>query len=279
MDRFKFLSCVDFSEVADHAVAEGIKLAEHANAELHLFHVNTGKAADAASIEEKFKTLISKYTTDIPVTYNIVSPIGSISETIGNYAEGMNADLLIAGYEVKSGLKRLFEISLSKIIDETKVGVLAFRKDLSLSGTKTILFPIIEDSESRQKTNNVARLASKIGFNVHILTIWIPGTNTEAAKGKLKVYAKQVAERMEQNGVEYTIAHLDGRNPIDIVNAYATLNKTSIISKVFDGTQTPLSKLVGTEEEDVQAQSIRPIFYTRTMNEKVDKYKQTQKGS
>ena len=154
---------------------------------MHLFHVNTGKAADAASIEEKFKTLISKYTTNIPVTYNIVSPIGSISETIGNYAEGMNADLLIAGYEVKSGLKRLFEISLSKIIDETKVGVLAFRKDLSLSGTKTILFPIIEDSESRQKTNHVAHLASKIGFNVHILTIWIPGTNTEAAKGKLKV--------------------------------------------------------------------------------------------
>ena len=278
MSTYKILSCVDFSEISQHAYLESLKVARKADAELHLIHVHADKSKAASEVEKQFLDFIDSAGSakdGLIVTHTIVDgEIGDLAELIGEYADNLPANLIVSGYEVKKGMKRFIGPNVTKIISHTHVGVITIRMDQTIENLDSIMFPIALGEYALQKKNHVAHLAEALDLTVHIVPLWIPGKYDNSGKAKLKVFARQVSERMIEHEVATVMNWMEGDNEIELVEEYTKNNEIGLISKVFDDDETPLDILIGTKDEKVLETVTRPVYYVRSKPETIDRYKE-----
>lgn len=278
MSTYKILSCVDFSDISQHAYLESLKIAKKANADLHLIHVHVNKSLATYEVEAKFKTFIESAGDEregVLIHHVIVDgELSDLDDIIGDYADNLPANVVVSGYEVKKGMKRFIGPNVTKILGATRVGVITVRQDQTISNLDTILFPIALGEYSLQKTNHVAHLAQALGLTVHIVPLWIPSKFSESGRAKLKVFARQVAERMIEHEVSTVMNWMEGKSEIALVEEYAKNNDIGLISKVFDDDETPLDILIGTKDEKVLETISKPVYYVRSKPETIDRYKE-----
>jgi len=152
----KIVVPTDFSEPANKALAYAIELATKANASIHILHVNQVAMVDATmpaetyqvfvkeieqATEQAFKELSETILVQTKIEYTLKSLYGFVAEEICDYANELEADLIIMGTTGASGAAEiLIGSNAASTVTKSGVPVLVVPKELSFSNYQRIVY-------------------------------------------------------------------------------------------------------------------------------------------
>ncbi len=273
MQCSKIVVGVDFSEITDSVVNSALTFAKLFNTEVHLIHVieppiiaiyenpflevdNTEVVLELEELlKKKFSESLQKYVPrfeneNIPV--KTVVEVGNIAETILEYLEKINADLLIVGNH-KTGLIEKFLVGsiAEKLLNKSKNSILVV-KSKGLKDIKKVLCGYDFLPNSQRAVEVAVEIASKTGAEVEILHAdydeWfshLKDVYKEVFKKKVKLLEDLKEDIKNKYGVE-VITKIEKGKPEKIIKkeienfepdlTILGKRKTTEIKKMFIGT-------------------------------------------
>lgn len=190
MQCSKIVVGVDFSEITDSVINSALSFAKLFNTEVHLIHVieppiiaiyenpfleldNTEVVLELEEIlKKKFSESLQKYTTifensNIPV--KTVVEVGNIAETILEYLDKVNADLLIVGSHKRGLIEKFLVGSIAeKLLNKSKNSILVV-KGKGLKEIKRVLCGYDFLPNSQRAVEVAVEIANKTGAEVEVL--------------------------------------------------------------------------------------------------------------
>ena len=181
-------------------------------------------------VENRFKELIKKYSSKIPpekFTYRFKEG-EKIFQVINEEAENWRADLIIIGTKGKGGLK-LFTHSLAfQTIESSVIPVISVRDGAHISPSfKTILIPIDDTLETRQKLPFAIRLAKIFDAEIHLLAIY--HSHVKAVKENVERYTRQSAEYLEAGNINFIVKSIETKDVVNETISYAAFIHADLI--------------------------------------------------
>lgn len=262
---------IDFLNESLAALKMAVIIAVKANSNIVLVFVNkydkskpifktpNGKLFE--EVENRFKDIVLKYSDKIPAErfFYQFREGKKISDVLNEEVKKHEADLLFIGTQGKIGLK-LFSHSLAyQIIDNAKIPVISVRDGARIAKQiKTILVPIDNTLETRQKIPFSVRMAKMCDAEIHMLAIF--HSSIQNVRNNIERYTRQSAEYLEKNDINFVVKSLDTE---DVVNE--TLKYTNEINAdVISIMTTQISKFSnlwkGSYAEQIIDQSPVPVI-------------------
>tara|TARA_Y100000782_G_C10187624_1_gene267727 strand:- start:4949 stop:5803 length:855 start_codon:yes stop_codon:yes gene_type:complete len=257
--------CVDFTDTSKHAYRESLALAQKCNADIRLIHVHTDVNLTRADIKSKFEEMIAENSDvrgDVRVVYDIMPGEKSdIVEKIDDFSYMVDPMYLVVGYEVKKGLDRFIGPSIMKIIQECDYPVVALKKDESLRDMSNIVYPLLLNDHSMQKTSSTIRFAKTVGGTIELVALAVD--HTESDDTQLKVFSNHLKERFEKEGVPYTYDWIEGDSYYNILLEYAHKTNADLLAVVFEQDPSFIEKIWGSKDEDLLSQTDIPLLIVK----------------
>lgn len=163
------LLATDGSEAARAAVDAALTLAERFDATLHAVHVSddeTGAGGGLVGIEERAEQVgVAAGTAVLPFD-------GSVSQSVVEYAEEQDADLVVVGTHGRTGLDRFVLGSVAeRVLREAPMPVLSVRTDTSLGEVEDLLVPTDGSDCAKAAVGNAIDLAAATGATLHLIHV------------------------------------------------------------------------------------------------------------
>ncbi len=176
--------------------------------------------------ESEIKTLISNHAEG--VNYHYVYKHGKPFKGIIDVAKETNADLIIMGTHGISGFEEFWMGGNTyKVVNLSRCPVLTMREKENFNNFKSIVLPIDTSFESRQKVPFAVGLAKQFGATIHILGLSVD--NDKESDHQVTGYTRQVKNRLEEEGINYTYEKKLGGNITKTTIDYATSINADLI--------------------------------------------------
>ncbi len=205
----------DFTEEAENAVAHAAMIAKAGGDEVRLVHIvnsdtksNLKKAKETLDdLRERMESMAKEITSKHGVKADFHLREGSIFTTIGEIAEETNARLLVMGTHGVKGVQRIVGAFAVKVITTSPVPVIIVqRKRPSDHGIKTIVSPIDESRETKQKIIHIVSMAKKFESEVHLFASYESDEFLINARNNNIAWAENL---LKKNGVKYKVDHAE----------------------------------------------------------------------
>lgn len=262
----KIIVPCDFSEQATNAFRVAIDIAAQSRGEVHLIHIielpilHDTVLMPVLSFEEallkeleakaelNFKKLITKYNKE---NQKIITKVqfGAISKKITDYADKVNADIVVMGTHGASGVREfIIGSNAEKIVRNSSVPVLTIKKYVKLSSIRTIVFPNTLDTENQEDlVMRIKELQNFFKAKLHIVWINTP-TNFTADKITFRRLEAFVKRYMIKDCVVRVFN--DPYEESGVIN-YAIEEKADMIAMGTNGRKGLAHILSGSVAEDV----------------------------
>lgn len=244
----KIIVPTDFSKNSTKALTYAGEIAQRTGAAIYLLHVLepvTDRVRQPFPLHEKLQEEIVKARlADLKTTKESMASMypdltietelakGTVTTSILDYAENLQADIIIMGTQGASGLKEVFLGSISGgTIGRTKIPVLAVPFEYLMEEPDAILFATNRYEEDRHLLDKIVELASLFNATVHVVVFVDIDTSTadyyiynleqlNRYIGFLKQTYPDVSftgEILEDKEFEETIEEYNIKNEVDIV--------------------------------------------------------------
>lgn len=223
----KILVPTGFSDQSIKAFEQAVKFAKVMNAKIILLSVIERDSIFKRMFEDKdltrkmvetAKKQLNKLAKDKAALSNVeietsVSE-GVVYEEIARAAELFDVDMVVMGTNGKPGnlRQRMIGSNAYRVVTLIEPPVVTIKGDAEISDIKNLVFPLVADSKSREKTGVAMRLARK--FNAHIHAVAF--VTKESEKKMLTKQLRQVEKFISERGVSVSteIVVPENRKPI-----------------------------------------------------------------
>lgn len=273
----KIIVGIDFSECSLNALAHAVNIAEKSDLEIVMIWVNKfseervlNRSNDllVSGANLHFDNLIEKYKPVLGDRISYVIREGRVYDSINELCKELNPLLVVIGTHGISGFSEKWLGSnayrMSLMLD---VPVIIIRNNIDVAKSLTdILLPIDSTVETRQKLPLTAKLASYFDATIHVLAVHTSTLDDIIAR--VKNYAKQVVEYLDDKKIKYECDELYSRNLVEDIIEYANKKDINLLSimdeqettfkNVFDGSYT--LQLVTKSECPVLISHMKNVF-------------------
>lgn len=262
---------IDFLNESLAALKLAVIIAVKANSNIVLVFVNKSDNAKPifftpadkikAEVETRFKELIKKYSDKLPAanfSYRFTEG-QKVYEALNQEAENSQADLIVLGTKGKVGLK-LFSHSLAfEIIEKATIPVISVRDGARIAHEiKTVVIPIDDTLETRQKIPFSVAIAKLFGAEIHMLAIY--HSTVQMVKDNIERYTRQSAEYLEANNINFVVKSIDTKDVVKETIKYAEEVNADIISIMTVQITATSNIWKGSFAEQLIAQSPIPVI-------------------
>lgn len=216
----------DFSEVAENALAHAVKFGKILDAGIQLFHVvKRDKDIDNAllKIEKLLKDIALKYGVKPGVNVKV----GSIFETINEFAAEIDARLVIMGTHGIKGMQKFTGSWALKVIVGSKCPFVVVQGPPNDDPLNDIVFPVefkMEDKEKLRWANYLSKF-----YHVKIQIVSSQPKDERLSK-RTKSNIAFAKKYLESKGIEYEIHYLDERDfPVEVIRFSESINAGLIL--------------------------------------------------
>jgi nucleotide-binding universal stress UspA family protein len=191
----------DFTEAAENALKHALMLAKIFSKKVDLLHV-VADGRSAGSEEDKalqtMKEMADKFSSSSGIKIDYWVRRGSIFDAIGEFADEIDAALVVMGTHGVTGLQHVVGSKALRVItNANRPFVVVQKKPMREHGFKNIVLPIDFSKQTKQKLVWAAELSARFNCEFHIL----------AAHESDEFAAKAV-----NNNVAYAEKYLSDRN-------------------------------------------------------------------
>jgi nucleotide-binding universal stress UspA family protein len=266
------ISAVDFSDCSINALEHAVSIAKHSGSNLLMLWVNnpyttkTILSSDMSDdlveeVEHQFTKLINKYGPELPDTkIDYIIREGKVYKEVVNQARESEAWLIVAGTHGSSGFEELWMGSnANRIVTAAPCPIITIRTGVEIGrNLKTIVMPMDNTMETRQKVPFTCELAQAYDAEVHILAIFT--TIIDEIRDKVQIYAKQAAKYLKENGVKHLIVELEAENLSTTTIEYAKKVDANLISIMTEQEKTAINLWLGPYAQQMVHHSPIPVL-------------------
>jgi nucleotide-binding universal stress UspA family protein len=207
MEEHKKLIIVpwDFTHVAGHALAHAVKISRMVGNEICLLHIVDLKISDKEVAEKKSKLL--QITEENSKKYNVsvTSHIskGSIFSAIADYANEVDASLVVMGTHGMKGMQKLTGSWALKVIVKSKIPFIVVQDPpVDQERYHNIVFPIDFRGENKEKMRMAIFMGKYFESKIHML---VSVSSDKNLLKKTNVNLNFAVKYLIQNNIEYEI--------------------------------------------------------------------------
>ncbi len=207
MEEHKKLIIVpwDFTPVAGHALAHAVKISKMVGNEICLLHIVDPKISGKEEAEKKKQLLqitedsTSKY--NVPVTSHISK--GSIFSAIADYANEVDASLVVMGTHGMKGMQKLTGSWALKVIVKSKIPFIVIQDPpVDQERYHNIVFPVDFRGENKEKMRMAIFMGKYFESKIHML---VSVSSDKNLHKKTNVNLNFAVKYLIQNNIEYEI--------------------------------------------------------------------------
>jgi len=168
----------DFTEQADCAVFHATYIAKVTDADVALVHIinsdskskfKSGNTSVESTIEQNLNSICQKNTLESGIKTFAIIREGSIFSTIAEITVETKAKLVILGTHGVRGMQHVLGAFALKVVTSSPAPVIIVQnKRITDGGYRTIVLPIDESAETKQKTNQAILFSKEHNAIVHL---------------------------------------------------------------------------------------------------------------
>ena len=247
----KIIVPTDFSANAMKAVTYAAEIAKRTGATIYLLHVIapvTDSIRQPYALHERLqeeianarlselqslKNTLADVYPDLTIETELAK--GTVTTSILDYAENLQADLIIMGTQGASGLKEVFLGSISGgTIGRTKIPVLAVPFEYLMEEPDAILFATNRYEEDRRLLDKIVELASLFNAVVHVVVF----VDIDTSTADYYIYNIEQLNRyigfLKQTypGVSFTGEILENKEFEETIEEYNIKNEVDIVAMI-----------------------------------------------
>lgn len=207
MEEHKKLIIVpwDFTHVAGHALAHAVKISRMVGNEICLLHIVDPKISDKDNSQKKAQLL--QITEENSKNYNvsITSHIskGSIFSAIADYANEVDASLVVMGTHGMKGMQKLTGSWALKVIVKSKIPFIVVQDPpVDQERYHNIVFPVDFRGENKEKMRMAIFMGKYFESKIHML---VSVSSDKNLLKKTNVNLNFAVKYFIQNNIEYEI--------------------------------------------------------------------------
>src|SRR5690554_566535 len=231
----KIVIPIDFSKTSKVALEHAANLCKVFKSDLYLMHAfttanieifpnlnlgNTTFNDVREAVSTELNTIGNEFREKYGVNVEIILKDGRPSRAIVETADEIGADMIVMGTHGVSGFEEFFLGSNAyKVVTSSKVPVFTIQEGAGKVGYKRILLPIDHSVRTRDKVSEAAYFAKAFGATIHIAALMNKEGKEQLPQMNLKI--KQVEEYLENRGIAYENATLEGEDIADMTIEHA----------------------------------------------------------
>jgi nucleotide-binding universal stress UspA family protein len=211
----KILIPVDFSDTSMLAIRHGAALAQKTKAGIYLLHVVNVQFAsqnmflpsvsiDQSTIEKKATERMNELAAEVKKEFEVIVQTlvkgGNPAAVISKVAKDLGASLIVMGTHGYSPLEELVIGSTAlKVITKAHCPTMAMSSESKHSGYNSIVLPIDNTANSRQKVHFTMEFAKRFGSKVHVLGLL--GSDEADERPAMTLVLQQIQNIADEKGV------------------------------------------------------------------------------
>lgn len=231
MEQTTILVPSDFTKVGQTALNHAIKVAQTTNAIVNLLHI-VPKAEMLPEAREKLRIAKEMAKADYNFDIATTARVGTIFEDIGDFAEELQASLVIMGTHGLRGLQFITGGRALRIVTSSRTPfIITQERPIGENGYDDIVVPLDLNRETKQKLSIVADMAKYFKSRVHII---VPGETDEFLRNQVERNLKYAEEFFKDLDIAYTskVSEHKGDDFYDGLISYAKEVEADLISIV-----------------------------------------------
>ena len=268
----EIIVAIDFSKGSLHALDYAIDFANHVKSNIMMVWVDGHLNQDFAFSAEvnEFRDEANKNMEEIlksrkgalkngKLSYKLRK--GKIYQEIANQAKANNAKLVIAGTHGVTGYEEFWIGSNAyRIVSYAPCPVITVRYDFNMSeeGIKSIVLPIDNTLDTRQKVAFTVETAKAFGADIHILALY--STNIKTMQRKVDNSARQVQKLISDEGINHYLETVHADNITNASINYALKVNADLIAIMTEQETTASNILLGPFAQQMVNHSPVPVL-------------------
>lgn len=271
----KILIPFDFSETAELSLEHAVFMAKLFKAEITLVHIvetvtftsaishalsGFEKKVETAS-NEKLQELADKLHLENGIKVSVITEVGRIYKKIVQVAKQSHTDVIVMGTHGAGGASNVIGSNTSRVVMESHCPVISVQTHAKKIGFTSVVLPIDDSPESRQKVNFALELAKR--YNSHIYVAGIMQSNNEEYQRKFRIKVEQVVDFLTDQGVACESKYIIGDDRAKMTLKLATENDADLIVIMTEQDASFAGILLGTYATKVVNQSKIPVMTVR----------------
>jgi nucleotide-binding universal stress UspA family protein len=268
----EIIVAIDFSKGSLHALDYAIDFANHVKSNIMMVWVDGHLNQDFAFSAEvnEFRDEANKNMEEIlksrkgalkhgKLSYKLRK--GKIYQEIANQAKINNAKLVIAGTHGVTGYEEFWIGSNAyRIVSYAPCPVITVRYDFDMSeeGIKSIVLPIDNTLDTRQKVAFTIETAKAFGADIHILALY--STNIKTMQRKVDNSARQVQKLISDEGINHYLETVHADNITNASINYALKVNADLIAIMTEQETTASNILLGPFAQQMVNHSPVPVL-------------------
>ena len=268
----EIIVAIDFSKGSLHALDYAIDFANHVKSNIMMVWVDGHLNQDFAFSAEvnEFRDEANKNMEEIlksrkgalkngKLSYKLRK--GKIYQEIANQAKANNAKLVIAGTHGVTGYEEFWIGSNAyRIVSYAPCPVITVRYDFNMSeeGIKSIVLPIDNTLDTRQKVAFTVETAKAFGADIHILALY--STNIKTMQRKVDNTARQVQKLISDEGINHYMETVHADNITNASINYALKVNADLIAIMTEQETTASNILLGPFAQQMVNHSPVPVL-------------------
>ncbi len=243
MDSKLILVPTDFTKVGQIALNHAIKVAKEIDARVNLLHI-VPKSELLEEAKIKLKLAKEMAMDDYGFEIDVTARVGTIFEDIGDFAEEMDAVLVIMGTHGLRGLQFITGGRALRIVTSTTVPfIIVQEKEIGENGYDDIVVPLDLHKETKQKLSLVADMAKYFDSRVHLI---VPGETDEFLHNQVMRNLKYAESFFDEENIKHTskISEEKSDDFDEAITKYAAEIDADLIS-IMNLKESSLANLIG----------------------------------
>lgn len=195
----------DFTTISEYALEHAIKIIQFLPTHIQLLHIANKELTEeqVKSLEEQLRHKAEEYsqTYNVHITDAVVK--GDIYKTIAEYAESLEAKLVVMGTHGIKGIQKVKGSRAFKVMYGSKIPFLIIKDKPRLNeGIKRIVVPIDGKSENIEKMDNAIFFANQLGLKIYIIT---SAESHKSTTKQIHINLNVAKKLLAKNQVDYEI--------------------------------------------------------------------------
>ncbi len=271
----KILVPTGFSEQSIKAAEQAAYFAKVMNAKLILLSVierdgffarifedkeMSGKLREKARAE--LKKLAESKSKEFGIEVETAVSEGVVYEEIAKAAETLDVDLVVMGTNGKPGniRQRMIGSNAYRVVTLVQPPVVTIKGDAEISEIKNLVFPVMADRKSREKTGMAMRIARLFNAHIHAVAFVTKDSEKEILVRQIRQLEKFITERGVSVSTE--VITPENRKPIaKLTIEYAQRIGGDMILITEEGEEPDLADmLLGSDVRDMLYYSDIPVM-------------------
>ena len=236
----------DFTPEAENALKHAVRIARQINKEIVLLHI-VKKKNEAEESHNKLNTTAEEMAEKYQIKITGSIKPGKIFTAIGEYANEVDAELVVMGTHGVKGVQKITGSWALKVIVHSDVPFIVVKQPPGNSEYKKVVMPVDYKTETKEKVNYVKYLFTLYGSEFYMLK---PNFTDVAFIQKTKANIAFCKHFLEKRDIRFEVHIAEGKkNFAEETIAFAKKNNADMIMIMASKNLTVTDYWIGAQEQ------------------------------